>query len=68
MNVLDARQTASWRKDHPCWRASVIRAYRDAWDLIMLGEIERAEVQATLDAVVEPGQAALDECVTRLGD
>jgi len=33
----------------------------------MLGEIERDEVQATLDALVEPAQAALEECVPRLG-
>ena len=67
VNVLDATQTASWRKDHPCWRGAVIRGVSDAWDLIHLGEIERDEVQATLDAMVEPGQAALDECVPRLG-
>ena len=67
MQVLDAKQTAEWRADHPCWRGAVIRAVRDAWDLIMLGEIARDEVQATLDAMVEPGQAALDECVPRLG-
>ncbi len=67
LNVLDATQTASWRKDHPCWRGAVIRAVSDAWDLIMLGEIERDEVQSTLDSMVEPGQAALDECVPRLG-
>ena len=67
MSVLDARQTGEWRAAHPCWRGAVIRAISDAWDLIMLGEIERDEVQATLDAMVEPGQAALDECVPRLG-
>ena len=67
MGVLNATQTAEWRATHPCWRGAVIRAVRDAWDLIMLGEIERDEVQATLDAMVEPGQAALDECVPRLG-
>ncbi len=67
MGVLNATQTAEWRADHPCWRGAVIRAVSDAWDLIMLGEIERDEVQATLDAMVEPGQAALDECVPRLG-
>jgi len=67
MGVLNATQTAEWRATHPCWRGAVIRAVSDAWDLIMLGEIERDEVQATLDAMVEPGQAALDECVPRLG-
>lgn len=67
MAVLDATQTAEWRADHPCWRGAVIRAVSDAWDLIMLGEIARDEVQATLDAMVEPGQAALDDCVPRLG-
>jgi len=67
MGVLNATQTAEWRATHPCWRGAVIRAVSDAWDLIMLGEIERDEVQATLDAMVEPAQAALDECVPRLG-
>ena len=67
MGVLNATQTAEWRSSHPCWRGAVIRAVQDAWDLIMLGEIGRDEVQATLDALVEPAQAALDECVPRLG-
>ncbi len=67
LSVLDATQTAEWRATHPCWRGAVIRAVSDAWDLIMLGEIERDEVQATLDSLVEPAQAALDECVPRLG-
>ncbi len=67
LGVLNATQTAEWRATHPCWRGAVIRAVSDAWDLIMLGEIERDEVQATLDAMVEPAQAALDECVPRLG-
>ena len=67
MGVLNATQTAEWRATHPCWRGAVIRAVSDAWDLIMLGEIERDEVQATLDSLVEPAQAALDDCVPRLG-
>ena len=67
MGVLNATQTAEWRATHPCWRGAVIRAVSDAWDLIMLGEIGRDEVQATLDAMVEPGQAALEDCVPRLG-
>lgn len=67
MSVLDARQNAEWDNAHPCWRASVIRAAQDAWDLIMLGEIERDEVQATLDSVVGDSQGALDACVPRLG-
>ncbi len=67
MGVLNATQTAEWRATHPCWRGAVIRAVSDAWDLIMLGEIARDEVQATLDAMVEPAQAALEECVPRLG-
>ena len=48
-------------------RAAVIRAAQDAWDLIMLGEIERDEVEATLNSMVEPSQNALDECRERLG-
>ncbi len=67
MDLLNATQTSEWRADHPCWRGAVIRAVSDAWDLVMLGEIERDEVQATLDNMVEPGQAALDDCVPRLG-
>lgn len=67
MGVLNATQTAEWRATHPCWRGAVIRAVSDAWDLIMLGEIGRDEVQATLDSLVEPAQAALDDCVPRLG-
>ncbi len=67
MALLNATQTAEWRADHPCWRGAVIRAAQDAWDLIMLGEIERDEVQATLDSIIEPAQAALDDCVPRLG-
>ena len=67
MGVLNATQTAEWRANHPCWRGAVIRAVQDAWDLIMLGEIARDEVQATLDDLVEPAQAALEDCVPRLG-
>ena len=33
----------------------------------MLGEIERDEVESTLNDMIEPGQASLEECVPRLG-
>lgn len=64
--VLEHRQVAEWVNAHPC-NSTVLRAAVDAWDLINLGEIERDEVEATLDSLVEPAQAALDECVGRLG-
>lgn len=65
-NVLEYRQVAEWTNAHPC-NSTVLRAAVDAWDLINLGEIARDEVEATLDGLVEPAQAALDECVARLG-
>jgi len=65
--VLEDTQVAEWTGAHPCWRASVIRAAQDAWDLIMLGEIARDEVEATLNAVIDPSNEALEECVGRLG-
>ena len=64
--VLDLKQVAEWRNAHPC-DTTVLRAASDVWDLIMLGEIERDEVQATLDAAVPAAQDALDECRPRLG-
>jgi multiple sugar transport system substrate-binding protein len=64
--VLELRQVAEWNNAHPC-SSTVLRSAQDAWDLINLGEITREEVKATLDALVEPSQAALDECVGRLG-
>ncbi len=64
--VLELKQVAEWRNAHPC-DSTVLRAASDVWDLIMLGEIERDEVQATLDAAVPAAQEALDECRPRLG-
>lgn len=64
--VLELPQVAQWDNAHPC-KGSVMSAVSDAWDLVNLGEIERDEVQATLDSLVPVGQAALDECLTRLG-
>ena len=64
--VLELTQVAEWRNAHPC-DSTVLRAASDVWDLIMLGEIERDEVQATLDAAVPAAQDALDECRPRLG-
>lgn len=66
-SVLEHTQVAKWTNAHPCYRASVIRATQDAWDLINLGQITREEVVSTLNSLVEPGQTALDECVPRLG-
>lgn len=66
-SVLEHIQVAKWTNEHPCWRGSVLRAVQDAWDLIMLGEIAREDVEPTLTSLVEPAQAALDECVARLG-
>lgn len=64
--VLELRQVAEWVNAHPC-NGTVLRAAVDAWDLVNLGEINRDEIEATLDSLVEPAQAALDECVGRLG-
>ncbi|GAB4462861.1 MAG: hypothetical protein Kow00120_29530 [Anaerolineae bacterium] len=64
--VLELKQVAEWANAHPC-KGTVLRAASDAWDLVMLGEIGRDEVQATLDGLVPAAQAALDECRERLG-
>jgi len=66
-SVLEDIQVAKWTNAHPCWRGAVIRAVQDSWDLIMLGEIAREDVEPTLSSLIEPGQAALEECVARLG-
>lgn len=64
--VLELKQVAEWANAHPC-KGTVLRAAQDAWDLIMLGEIGRDEIQSTLDSLVPAAQAALDECRARLG-
>ncbi|MBW7881901.1 MAG: sugar ABC transporter substrate-binding protein [Caldilineaceae bacterium] len=64
--VLELKQVAEWRNAHPC-DSTVLRAASDAWDLIMLGQIERDDVQATLESVLPAAQSALDECRSRLG-
>lgn len=64
--VLELKQVAEWRNAHPC-DSTVLRAASDAWDLIMLGQIERDAVQATLESVMPAAQAALNECRPRLG-
>jgi multiple sugar transport system substrate-binding protein len=64
--VLELRQVASWDNLHPC-KSTVLRSAVEVWDLIMLGEIERDEIKAKLDSLVEPAQVALDECRGRLG-
>ena len=65
--VLEDVQVAQWTAAHPCWRSSVIRAVQDVWDLINLGEISRDEVATTINDYIGEAQAALDECVPRLG-
>lgn len=64
--VLDLNQVQTWNNAHPC-SAEILRSASNVWDLIMLGEIGRDEVKATLDAAVAPAQTVLDDCVTRLG-
>lgn len=63
--VLEFPQVAEWTGAHPC-NGTVLRAASTVWDKIMLGEIERDQIKAELDAVVPDAQAALDECRTRL--
>jgi len=64
-NVLELTQVSEWRNPHPCG-TTIERAVGDVWDKIMLGEIGRDEIQAELDAMVQPAQEALDECRPRL--
>ena len=63
---LEWKQVAEFDGTHLCWRAAV-RRVGDAWDLIMLGEIERDAIKAQLDADIPVLQQALDDCVVRLG-
>ena len=64
--VLDLNQVQTWNNAHPC-SAEILRSASNVWDLIMLGQIGRDEVKATLDAAVAPAQTVLDDCVVRLG-
>jgi multiple sugar transport system substrate-binding protein len=64
--VLQLPQVAEWDNAHPC-KGEVLSAASDAWDLVNLTGIGRDEIQATLDGLVPTVQAALDECVARLG-
>lgn len=66
LDVLELEQVAAWDNQHPC-KGTVLRSVSDAWDLVMLGQIERDQVQATLDGLVPAADAALEECVGRLG-
>lgn len=66
MEVLQLEQVAAWDNQHPC-KGTVLRAVQDAWDLVNLAQIERDAVQSTLDGLVPAAQAALEECVGRLG-
>jgi multiple sugar transport system substrate-binding protein len=66
MDVLQLEQVAAWDNQHPC-KGTVLRAVSDAWDLVNLAAVERDAIQSTLDGLVPAAQAALDECVGRLG-
>ncbi|MBN1562294.1 MAG: sugar ABC transporter substrate-binding protein [Anaerolineae bacterium] len=64
--VLELKQVAEWKNEHPCF-GTVNRAVSDVWDLVELGEIGRDEIASTLNDYMDDAQAALDECVPRLG-
>lgn len=64
--ILAKPQVSEWRNAHPC-DSTVARAAQDVWDKIMLGQVERDQIQSELDAVVPAAQEALDECRDRLG-
>ncbi len=64
--VLSLNQVAEWSNAHPCI-TEVLRSASNVWDLVMLGEVERDQIQATLDAAVGPAQTVLDDCRVRLG-
>lgn len=66
LDVLNLRQVASWDNEHPC-KGTVLRAVQDAWDLVNLESVARDDIQATLDGLVPAADAALEECVARLG-
>jgi multiple sugar transport system substrate-binding protein len=64
--VLELEQVAAWDNAHPC-KGTVLRAVRDVWDMVNLATIERSAIQTTLDGFVPAADAALTECVGRLG-
>jgi multiple sugar transport system substrate-binding protein len=66
LEVLELEQVAAWDNAHPC-KGTVLRAVQDAWDLVNLGQISGDEIQTTLDGLVPAADAALEECVERLG-
>lgn len=66
LQVLELDQVASWDISHPC-KGTVLRAVQDAWDLVNLSSVERDGIQAMLDGLVPAADAALTECVGRLG-
>ncbi|MCZ7447270.1 sugar ABC transporter substrate-binding protein [Agrobacterium rhizogenes] len=65
--TLDWPQVKDFDGAHPCFRASVRRVYQ-TFELISLGKLERSEIKASLNQDVPKMQAALDECVKRLGN
>jgi multiple sugar transport system substrate-binding protein len=64
--VLELEQVAAWDNAHPC-KGTVLRAVREVWDMVNLATIERSAIQTTLDGFVPAADAALTECVGRLG-
>ena len=49
------------------WESADTDYGQDAWDLVNLGAVERDGIQAMLDGLVPAADAALTECVGRLG-
>jgi multiple sugar transport system substrate-binding protein len=66
LSVLELEQVSAWDNEHPC-KATVLRAVQDAWDLVNLEQITGDDIQSTLDGLVPAADAALEECVGRLG-
>jgi multiple sugar transport system substrate-binding protein len=66
LSVLELEQVAAWDNEHPC-KGTVLRSVSDAWDRVMLGAVGRDEIPAMLDGLVPAADAALAECVGRLG-
>jgi ABC-type glycerol-3-phosphate transport system substrate-binding protein len=65
-NSLELTPVAIWQNAHPCSN-TVASSTSDLWDKIMLGEIEREQIQTELDALIPAAQKLLDECRERLG-
>ncbi|MEA4813091.1 MAG: sugar ABC transporter substrate-binding protein [Anaerolineaceae bacterium] len=66
--ILELPSSYTWANDHLCFRGAVINAISDAWDRILINDISREEIKPLIDSLVPSAQAALDECVPRLGN